>query len=222
MSSDLDKLKELFQGYAASKASPSREGCPAAAEIVDSFEPGASRRQKKRVIEHIAGCPFCREEFMMLVRRRAAEGVAEAPAPSWAAGRRARVPLWRFAAAMIGLVLTVSSLVVVVRQRDRWNVIRSGGAAIRLLAPKPDQRLSSPPLCRWEDRADADHYILELFDEALLPVWTSGPISGSELRLPPEVYARLLQGRRYFWMVTGYSGQAPIGESRMGRFVVIR
>ncbi len=232
MSSDLDRLKELFQGYAASSPCPSREGCPSSAEIVDSFEPRASRRQKTRIIEHMARCPLCREEFMMLVEQRSSKtSAAEAAAPSQAGKCRAsagagllRPPgvFWRFAGALLGLTLLVWSLVAVVHQRDRWNVLRSGGATIRLLAPKSGHTISRPPLCRWQAKTVADFYVLELFDGSLLPVWTSGPVRERELRLPSEVYARLIPGQTYFWMVTSYLEQAPTGESQMGRFVVSR
>lgn len=232
MSSDLDKLKELFQGYAASGTQPSRRGCPSSIEIVDSFEPRASRRKKRRIIEHVARCPLCREEFMMLVERRASQPVAAEVAPpsrtreyrALAGADRVQRPkvIWRFAAALLGLGLMVSSLVIVVHQRDRWNVVRNSGATIRLLAPKADHVVSRPPLCRWQARTVADYYVLELFDGSLLPVWTSGPVRESELRLPSDVFAGLVAGQRYFWMVTSYSGQAPTGESPMGRFVIGR
>lgn len=232
MSSDLDKLKELFQGYAASSPHLSRVGCPSSDEIVASFEPRTSRRQKTRIIEHIAHCPLCREEFMMLVERQSREPKAAEPATPSRAGKHRglrgagliRPPnaFWRFAATLLGLTLLVWSLVVVVHQRERWNVLRNSGATIRLLAPKPDRRVSRPPLCRWQAKIVADYYVLELFDGLLLPVWTSGPVRERELRLPSEVFARLVPGQRYYWMVTGYSGPAPTGESQMGRFVVSR
>lgn len=232
MSVDLDRLKELFQGYVASKRPLSRQGCPDPADLVSSFEPAASRRRKKRIIEHISQCPLCREEFMVLVERQSGEpdlaeasarsGPREHSAPADEGLRRPLRPFWRFATALLGLILMVSSLVVVVRQRDRWNALRSGETAILLLAPKTDQAVAGPPLYRWQARTPAEYFVLEIYDEALLPVWTSDRVRASELRLPSGVYARLQPGRRYFWMVTGYSGQATSGESPMGRFIVSR
>lgn len=231
MSNDLDRLRELFQGYADAKRPLSRQGCPDPAEIAASFEPTASRRLKRRIVDHISECSFCREEFTMLVEAGVGEAAAAEPPersrrdsqPGFdVRGRPRPVPIWRLAAALLGTALMITSFIMVVRQRERWTVLRSGSAAIRLLAPKPDQAVSGPPVCRWKDRTAADHFVLELFDEALLPVWTSGPVQGSELRIPNEIYAGLRPGRRYFWLVTGYSGRVTTGESPMGRFVVRR
>ncbi len=232
MSIDLDSLRELYQGYSASKRPPSRIGCPDPAEIVDSFGPRASKRQKAKIIDHISQCPLCREEFLMLIERRggeaAAAGSPDGPAlkdrrgADEGSGRRSFAAFSRLAGALLGMSLVIFSLVVIVRQRERWNVLRSQGPAIRLLAPRPGQTVSKPPVCRWQTGADAETYVLELFDEELLPVWTSDPVRVGELKIPDDVFAGLQPGHRYFWMVTGYSGRAPAAESPMGRFVVSR
>ncbi len=82
--------------------------------------------------------------------------------------------------------------------------------------PKPNQTLSRPFVFRWQPIPDSDHYVLELFDEALLPVWTSNKIRDVQIPFPPN----LKTGKTYFWMVTAYSDEATLAESELARFVI--
>jgi hypothetical protein len=232
MDNDHDKLRRLYQGYAAGRRPQSRRACPSPTEMAESFEPSASRRRKKKIIDHITDCPSCREEFLLLLGGQRWDA---GPVPSAgtvhdteAAARtdlrkgRARVPLWRLAGAVAGLGLIIASLVAVRHQWELSMALRSAQPGIALLAPRTGQSVSRPVTFRWKSRAPAESYVLELFDEALLPVWTSDKLSASAIQIPPEIGSRLSPGKTYYWMVTGFSGRDKAGESPMGRFSVRR
>jgi len=228
MDIDHDKLKELYAGYVTSKRPRSREGCPSSAEIAMSFETSASARRKRKIIDHISNCSYCREEFMILMEYQkqfaesCAETVSTAPPRPEEPGPLKRTPrlvLWRYAGALFGLGIIVTSLVILRHQRDFSTALRSTQPRIILLAPKAGQYLSGSPIFRWRVPTPRDYYVLELFDQDLLPVWTSDKILGEQAQLPSAVITALLPGRRYFWMVTAFSQDSRVEESRLGSFV---
>ena len=229
---DLDRLKELFQGYAVSKKPQSRGGCPSPSAIAGSFEPSTSARKKKRIVDHISECSFCREEFMMMLELRESDAAAikiKSPTASYkprrgvsrAAGS-AHSPLWQYVSLLFGLGLAISSLFILVHDRDQARALRSGGSGIMLLFPKPGQSLSGPIVFRWQERLESDFYVLELFDDALLPIWTSNEIRDTQILIPPHIYSSLNPGKPYIWMVTAFSQNSRTGESTLARFQILR
>jgi len=231
MNIDLDKLRRLFQGYEAARRPPNREGCPSATELTESFEPTCPGRRKRRIIDHITSCPPCREEFMMLLERQRRDNQACEKAPrdlkedakAGRAGRRQgshRSALWQYAGAVFGLGLIVVSLVAVKHQWQQSVALRSAQPRIALEAPRMGQAVSGPFTFRWRGQAHSEYYILELFDEALWPVWSSEKIADGRLEIPGNALTRLSPGKTYYWMVTGFSGRTKKEESPLGRFRV--
>ncbi len=216
---DDDQLKELFRGYAASRKPLTRKKCPSPKALASSFEPSASFRKKKKIVDHISGCSFCREEFMVLFE---IQGREPSRLRVLSQGRSNRHPLWQYACALLGLGLVITSFFVSVRQKELSSIERSAERSIALLDPKADQSLSGSFVFRWRGRAASDYYILELFDDALLPIWTSSKIRDLQIPIPPEVYTTLRPGRPYFWMVTAFSQDVKTEESQLGRFILHR
>lgn len=214
MKIDDDKLKEIFQGYASSRRPLTRKGCPSPKAIARSFEPSASVRKKKRIVDHVSGCSSCHDEFMMFLEIQRREPASDR--------LKSRPPLWRYASVLLGLGLVVTSVFVAVHQKELADIQRAAEAGIILLHPKADQSLSGPPVFRWQARSAADFYVLELFDDALLPIWTSDKVRDLQVPLPPQVTATLRPGKSYFWMVTAFSQGSKIEESHLGRFVIHR
>lgn len=200
--------------------------------IASSFEPSASIRDKKRIVDHISACSYCKEEFMLLVelRKAEAEPLAEAEGTLTCAihreittGKGHRHPLlWQYACVLIGLGLAFTSFFVLVQRKELSDVHRTSGAGILTLAPEIDQTVSGPIVFRWLADPDAEYYVLELFDDALLPVWASEGIRGTQMKLPPDARSRLEFGQPYFWMITAYSQETAIEESRLARFIISR
>lgn len=221
MRSEHSDLKELFQGYVASKKPSSRQGCPSPEDIARSFEQSAPTKMKKEIVDHLSECSYCREEFAIALElRKSGPGpLALQPAGSGPV-KTGRPALWQMACLLLGVSLAFSSLVLMVHQRELEEIRRTGESGLGLSFPRPGQTLSGPIVFRWQPTPDSDHYVLELFDEALLPVWTSGQIRDVQLSLPPEISAGLKPGKAYFWMVTAYSGEATMAESDLARFVI--
>ncbi len=231
MNIDLDRLRQLFQGYAATRKPSSREGCPSSSELTESFEPSYSGRRKRKIIDHISSCPACRKEFTILLERQrrdngACEKVPPDPREDPTAERGGRhrgpqlSPIWQCAGAALGLCLIVVSSIAIRHQWQRSVALRSAQPRITLAAPRMGQTVSGPFTFRWRGQAHSECYILELFDEAFMPLWSSEKTADDRLEIPGGVLSRLSPGKTYFWMVTGFSGRAKREESPLGRFRV--
>jgi hypothetical protein len=89
-----------------------------------------------------------------------------------------------------------------------------------LLEPELGQAVAGPLVFKWKSHVAAEDYTLEIFDETLLPVWSSERTKETTLQVPESIVSRLLPGKTYHWMITGYSSGRSIGESPLGRFSV--
>jgi hypothetical protein len=116
----------------------------------------------------------------------------------------------------------MTSFFVSFHQKELSTIERSAGTNLTLLNPRDDQSLTGPPVFRWQGRYTSDYYVLELFDDALLPIWTSDKVRELQIPIPPEVFATLLTGRSYFWMVTAFLQGTKTEESRLRRFIIHR
>jgi hypothetical protein len=226
-----ERLKDLYAAYTASQRPCHRRDCPSPQELVRSFEPSFSRRRQRRIVDHMSECPDCREEFMILIgKQRAEASEKDLSAQSRRdqrhskddSPRRYGTFAWQTAAVMIGIGLAFSSYLIVIRQNDLSGIQRANASTISLLAPRTGQIIIRQPLFRWEQNANAEYYILEMFDAQMMPIWSSARIRGHRLILPPEVASSLIPGGTYYWMVTGFTLDSDRLESGLSLFRVQR
>jgi hypothetical protein len=100
------------------------------------------------------------------------------------------------------------------------SVRENRGDEIQVLAPGEGIVSKSRLVFRWKTRGFVDHYILELFDDALSPVFRSPEIKGTFYSLPKDL-AKRLSSQRYFWMISGFTLSEKIIESRLCQFFLI-
>jgi hypothetical protein len=231
MTPENDDLRTIYRAYAESRKPVDRTRCPSVQEIADSFDPGASRRKKKRIIDHLSACSYCREEFDLCFRLqtvpergrhepegRKAAGLPGSPLPAVGPGA---FPIWRAASLVLGFGLIISALLILFRGTELIDVQRTEGPGVVLVSPLAPQPASIELIFRWEGYPAAQHYVLELFDETLLPVWISPPIQDPRLKLPDDMGPKIRPGSSYYWMVTAYAGQDKIGESGLAHFKIL-
>jgi len=229
MKIELDRLRTLFQGYAASKRPSDRRGCPSPRAMAGTFESSLSRRARKNIADHISECPFCREEFMIFLEARRSEAGApepeeqaspdqHRPLPRKSAGGSGLAAVWQYASVLIGLGLAISSFFIVIQHKHSSEVQRSNETHILLQAPRARQVITAPPIFRWRGSPAADYYVIELFDETMLPIWTSERIQSNQAPLPRYVFSGLHPGKSYFWMVTGFSLDFEADVSGLSQF----
>jgi hypothetical protein len=173
---------------------------------------------------------MCAEEFGLLrdIRRQETDLIAGIESVARASSRkgepngtRSRGPLvWTFAAALAGLLMIIGLGWL---RRDSAPTIAGQGGQQRgpdiavpiLLKP---ERMSDSPYSwtfKWKDARNPESYRLEIFDEALFPVWTVADIKAREYRLPEDFSGRMPRTGSWFWTVTarypdGSEASAPL------------
>lgn len=221
-------LREVFRAYADSKRSDDRRSCPPPEALAASFEAGAARRKKKRIVDHLSECPACREEFRLYLELQKAHAGSPARARREPAEREPKtrrltaLPSWRYAAIAAGACLILSAVILFLRDTKIPEAERAAATGIALVSPESSHDGSRELVFRWRAFSPSHHYIVELFDEALLPVWVSPPIKDVQARFPSGQAPPLKSGSVYFWMVTAYADGGKTGESRLARFTITK
>jgi hypothetical protein len=243
MEMDDDRLKSIFQAYLEAKRPSSREGCPAPESMLRLLRSNAPRREAAATIDHVSACGACAAEFQVLlevlrqekafvrdveklIRNSAGsdprEGVFQR---ALARLREVRIssPRPSRRLALLGAGLAVVCLVVVssflLRTPETFR--SSSPARFELLQPVDSSLRLSQPVFRWKPVKDSGYYILELFDETLLPVWKSEATSQPELVLPLPLARGLSVNRPYFWMVTAHFPDGETIASALEKFTPV-
>ena len=192
--------------------------CPSSRELVDSFAPSASNRLKSNIIDHISECPKCREAFEMLV------SITECDlAKQHSLGihhHSFQLLFARLSSLIVGCLLIFVSILIIAPRNDISHQFREETTNIVLEYPTVSHNIADLLIFRWNPYAPARYYILELFDDALLPVWTSSKTEDLHIQVPEETRSFLQPGKAYFWMITAYSETDIIKESNLVRFVI--
>jgi hypothetical protein len=204
-----------------SKTGPT-ERCPSTRELVKSFSPKASKRTKDKIIDHINECEECRNAFSIL--KDVVEQDTQNELRETDSGHTKSIHgfSFRYAALAAGLLLIASSIMLLIRPGDIPRTGENIRTAFSLIYPRSSHPISKPLVFRWEAYRTADRYVLEVFDEGLLPVWTSEQTVGTQITIADPTSIGLEAGRPFYWAVIAYSGEGKVGESDLCRFTVTR
>lgn len=219
-----DDLKRLYRSYVARRSRPDRKACPSWKELSDFFENRTRRKKKLKIVDHVTSCSACAEEFEFLRQVRQLgkhiAQVAERQRPPSPSGRVGVSILWRYSSVAAGVMLALASLAIIIQRWSNPGMTRAAPSAVILTIPNQTHPASFPLTFEWKKFQGAEVYILELFDEALLPVWKSSETELTHLALPEGIGIRLPLNRRYFWMITAYRGGERTAESALVPFVL--
>jgi hypothetical protein len=237
---DSDDLKALYQAHVRSQTPSSLKDCPSPKKMMKLLRSKSSAKEATQIIDHISRCSSCFREFEFLVDvlRKEKEFIREveqlAQSPEACVDRRSdrrkilglRVgwrPLlsWRTALLLAGFFLAgfMVSKLVLFRAPEQYRTAASAG--LELLQPVAKKIPRSSLVFKWEGVEDSEYYILELFDQALAPVWKSGKINENSFVLPEGLAKTLEADRSYFWMVTAYKTAGEKIISRLEEFFLI-
>lgn len=226
-----DALKKIYQGYVLAKIPANRKRCPSPKVLSNSFKSTLSHRKKMKIIDHITECSCCTEEFKLLLELHRYQNSITNPIndnhqmPSSAYNlinqHSSRRYNWRFAYLLFGIVLVLSSSFLILQKKELLEIRHKEEAKITLVYPTYKHTLPNPLIFLWKENISAQYYVLELFDDALLPVWTSPKISGTQLQLPDRIISLLYFGKSYFWMITAFSSTEKIAESDLLKFSIL-
>jgi hypothetical protein len=231
MKIECDDLKKLYLGYIDSKVPGNRNNCPSPMALFNSFKSSTFLRNKKKIVDHISDCSFCREEFDLLLELQryhaysitliSESSSTASPTYKREAANIGRPIIWKYAYFLFGLALSITAYYQFVQKNNLTEAMRTSEPGIVLIAPAHVHTFPKPLIFRWQEQSGSQYYILELFDNSLLPVWTSQKILDVQIQLPAEVASRLRSGNYYFWMITTFFGTQKISESELIRFLVL-
>jgi hypothetical protein len=227
-----DALKKLYQGYIASKVPLDRKECPTPKALFACFKPSTLKRKKRKVLAHITECSFCMEEFELLLQLQRyqpslGDVMIDTPTTPICSAKRSHVRIGsRFFArqgyVLVGLALILFSLFLIHQQKERPEVQRAREAKIMPTSPIHTYILGNPLIFRWQGQSGTQYYLVELFDDTLMPLWTSQKIPDAQIQLPDELVRQFQFGKHYFWMITAFSGTEKIAESDLLSFSVLK
>ena len=179
-------------------ACPSIEGMQA---LIARQGPEAERLTR---LDHVMGCPFCREEFELLRTVRSAAPAA--PGLSL-----------RMLALAASIVLVLGTGLFLRLSRRPLDTPRGGAESVVLLTPAEGATISGIPAFAWRPVAGALRYRLELLRPDGVVVWrrelsdTTGALPDGSLVEP---------GVEYRWQVEAESNDGAVRRSEMHRFSV--
>jgi hypothetical protein len=221
------ELKMAYRQHVQNASGAREKDCPTSEEIWRLFSEKTSGRRKARLVDHITACPFCFREFEAFLEITRAEGtlVREVQSRFHNDARTAPRPMvWRYAGAFLMAMVILAAAVLSTKwlgfpKRPEERGRLSG--QIRLLAPGQEAALRSPLVFRWEAVALSEYYIVEVFDDTLLPVWKSAQLTVTSCEIPKQLKDRMAREKTYYWMLTAFSPGGTKTESSLEEFRLI-
>lgn len=190
-----DDLARAWRG--ATSRGAKGAACPSADELFAVAMSEAEGDARARVVEHIAACSDCAEEYRLIPKGApAARPVATFPGrPKWSIR-----PFALAASVFFALFLSVA----VIRHgppRDEEASVR-GAEHHAVTVPLDRSTIASAPArIAWSPGEGAHSYRIVLYDDASTPVWESGKGAAPDVDVPEDARARLQAGRMYHWRV---------------------
>jgi hypothetical protein len=241
MSMKTDELRSLYRGYIDGQGPSRRRRCLGPKDWKDLFDPRTSEALKGRLVEHVTRCPDCVRKFeLFLEMERAKNGLAEAvgglvgetrgaaPSALRASGTGiVRTFRWRFAAAFAALAVASLTLVVLLT-KDRSvplspDVTRGDQIVeIKLLKPLDQVKKKGSLEFAWASPLRLENYRVDVYDDALVLLGQSPPVSQTRWTLPREILDTLEYSKRYIWMVSGSQPSGERIESPFGTFKLVK
>ena len=246
MKTTFNELRAAYKAHIRKHVPAGRDGCPPEEEILRVFDKFSSSRKREKIIDHVIKCAPCHREFeffLNLVRdeNKAGNEISELlkhdkfnsrltkEQPKFRKTRIGmrfpRFSLKRSAAVSIAFLAFVMLLLIAVRTIIKPTLDEERGKGrdeVRLIFPTQGQAVTFPLILRWHKVSGVQHYQLEIFDETLLPLWTSPPIAEPILRIPPDVEMMIEENKLYFWMVTAELADGEKRESQLEDFILKR
>lgn len=237
-------LQQLYKYFVMENIPESRKDCPPSKEIINFFRAKLSEKQKTNIIDHITHCYYCAQEFEFILQTLRYEGklneeignlIRSENDKTTLKTRAKKIPLnsgkkqkifipvlsWKYALLPFAALLIISALIFFPRS-EKKEFRGANLNQVQLVEPIDGKYSKSQLVFRWKKLKDSDYYILELFNETLLPVWKSNRISKNRVILPTELVKKLSINKTYLWMVTAFFPDGRRIESEMEEFTLIK
>jgi len=239
MKINTDEVKKLYRAYISEKIPLSRKDCPSTKKILQLFSSNLSEKQKTKIIDHISCCHYCSQEFELILNTKRQEkkliGEIEnllhpvtepISTKTREKGQKFFWPKlsWKSASLLAILIIIIASLFVILflfhqQQKEYRSQYQT---SFKLIQPLDNKYPKSTLMFEWERMERADYYLLELFDQSLMPVWKSKKLHKTKIFLPKSIVNSLKENNIYFWMVTAHFPDGRKVESRIESFTLTK
>jgi hypothetical protein len=231
MKTDLAELSRVYQEHLQGRARDPAASCPGLERLAESVMGKVSKKERAAIVGHAANCAACAAALKSLLQvsretdRVAAglEAYAGHHRTEWRWSERAhgvRPFLKPAVAAAAGVLLITVLILTIPGLLERSGTRGSTGAEIALLSPGGAVSIGDGLEFRWQRTSGAEFYTVEIFDRSFQPLWRSGRLAGTEVRLPAEAVGLLKRGESYYWTVTAAAGNETEIKSRLAEFSV--
>jgi len=220
-----EEIKSLYKGYVSRPKRKESTRCPSLRHLLLFFRIGGSTRKKMKLVDHLSNCADCFHGFNIILNlRRDQEDFAHSVSrivltydPTYKATDLPPrgISFARLSSALVGVSLVFISLVIIFNSWKLTQVTRTGIRPVRIIQPISAHKYPSLLLFKWQNMEGADSYVLELFNDQLMPIWQSPRLQTVQISLPDNIYRQLDVNREYYWMITAYYQKAKLGESEL-------
>lgn len=243
-------LQRLYKDYIRQKSPSSRKNCPPLKKIINFFNSKSLEKQKFKIIDHITTCSYCLQEFEFILQtlryklkineeisdflntEKVISTIRKKSDILVSDLKKRQSPFfpklsWKYGSLLLGGVAAAIILIIIffkpdiiripVKNQQRSETITQ----IKLIEPIGAKYSTSSLSFKWRKLNDSDYYILELFDESLIPVWKSEKILKNHYTLPKNAIKNLDENKVYFWMVTAFLSNGKKIESTLEEFTLL-
>jgi len=241
-------LQRLYKAFVRQKIPSSRKDCPPFKKIIKLFSNRLSEKQKTQIIDHITNCYYCTREFEFIlhslryklklnteinkllltekeiyaIKKRAEVIVSDLE-------KRQKFPFLRLSWKYVSILLAGTVIITFSVISFKTNLFRipeeskqrsENITQIKLIEPVGEKHSKTSISFKWSEIKNSNYYILELYDEALVPIWKSKKIFKNYFIFPRKLSKNLTENRVYFWMVTAYFMKGRKIESPLEEFTL--
>ncbi len=243
MKINLNDLKLAYISSFLNKIPISRKDCPSLKKLKTSFSPETSEKQKTNIIDHVTNCYFCAQEFQLIFYILRCEkkinnelfGLLHPKNATCSAKRDIKKSVsksaktkkyfqpffnLKYAYILFGTAVLILTFAVL-KNTNNGEYRTIDFKRIHLVEPLNKKLSKSSLLFKWNEYKDSNYYVLDLFDETLLPIWRSKKIFKDFIFLPKEIVKSLDKNKNYYWMITAFLPNGKKVESNIEGFKLI-
>jgi hypothetical protein len=201
MNNEAQQISRWRAAFASSDAAPDPASCPTPETLWSAVRGELSAPQMEAVVDHVAACASCAEDWRLAAELRREEEKAAAGPAKVIPGRFGQWrPLAAAAALAAGLLIAVG--VYRANQPVQEPTYREAQhAGIRSLLPEKQALPREAAVLRWSPLAGAVSYDVQVSTEDLRAVATAKGQTATEYRVPQSALSGLPSGTRLLWQV---------------------
>ncbi len=201
MNDEAQQISRWRAAFAELDAAPDPASCPSPETIWSAVRGELSPPQMETVVDHVAACAACAEDWRLAAEIQRQEEKAAAGPGKVIPGRFGQ---WRPLAAAAALAAGLLIAVGVYRvnqpvQEPTYREVQHAG--IRSLLPEGQALSRDAAVLRWSPLAGAVSYDVQVSTEDLRTVATAKGQTATEYRLPQSALTGLPAGTRLLWQV---------------------